>query len=163
MKFPFRGIVFDADESYNWWQSRGHAMQQTLQCPRCGTSNYWGQPYCVGCGSPMSATCPRCGNWMPSASGFCTNCGAQFGQTPVQPPFQPPYQPPVQQVKQHKPMSGWAKFGTFLFVLGVLCIVIGPVLIMLRPDADQSTSLLIKVVGGGGLGLLIGLPLMFKG
>jgi hypothetical protein len=53
--------------------------------------------------------------------------------------------------------------GTVLFVLGVLCIVIGPVLIMLRSEAEQSTSLLIKVLAGGGLSLIIGLPLMFKG
>jgi hypothetical protein len=92
---------------------------------------------------------------MPSASGFCTNCGAQFGQAPGQPPVQP--------AKQHKPTSGWAKFGTFLFVVGVLCIVGGPILIMLRPEAEQSTSLLIKVIAAGGLGLVIGLPLMFKG
>jgi hypothetical protein len=134
-------------------------MQQVIQCPRCGTSNYWGQPYCAGCGSPLTTACPRCGAWMPSASGFCTNCGAQFGQAPMQPPFQSPAQP----AKQHKPTSVWAKLGTVLFVLGVLCIIGGPVLIMLRPEAEQSTSLLIKVLAGGGLGLLIGLPLMFKG
>jgi hypothetical protein len=77
--------------------------------------------------------------------------------------MQTPFQPPIQQEKQHKPTSGPAKFGTVLFVLGVLCIIGGPVLIMLRPEAEQSTSLLIKVIAGGGLGLLIGLPLMFKG
>jgi hypothetical protein len=77
--------------------------------------------------------------------------------------MQPPFQPPAQPIKQQKPMSGWAKLGTVLFVLGVLCIVIGPVLIMLRSEAEQSTSLLIKVLAGGGLSLIIGLPLMFKG
>jgi hypothetical protein len=163
LEFPFPGIVFSTDESYNWWQLIGKTMQQVFQCPRCGTSNYWGQPYCVGCGSPLTTTCPRCGAWMPSASGFCTNCGAQSGPPPGQFPFQTPYQPSAPQVRQHKPMSGMAKFGTVLFVLGVLCIVGGPILIMLRPEAEQSTSLLIKVLAGGGLGLLIGLPLMFKG
>jgi hypothetical protein len=49
-----------------------------------------------------------------------------------------------------------------LFVIGVLCIVAGPVFIMTRPEAEQSTSLLIKVIAAGGLGLIIGLPLMFK-
>jgi lipoprotein signal peptidase len=88
---------------------------------------------------------------MPSSSGFCTNCGAQFGQIAGQP------------VKQHKPTSGWAKFGTLLFVLGVICIVAGPIFIMLRPEAEQSTSLLIKWIAAGGVGLIIGLPLMFKG
>ena len=134
-------------------------MQQVFMCPRCGTSNYWGQPYCLGCGAPLTVSCPRCGTWMPSSSGFCTNCGAQagqgFGQTAGQPSGQP--------VKQHKPASGWAKFGTFLFVLGVLLIVAGPVFIMMRPEAEQSTSLLIKVIAAGGVGLIIGLPLMFKG
>jgi hypothetical protein len=126
-------------------------MQQVFMCPRCGTSNYWGQPFCAGCGAPLTTSCPRCGAWMPSSSGFCTNCGAQFGQGARQP------------VKQHKPTSGWAKFGTVLFVLGVICIVAGPIFIMLRPEAEQSTSLLIKFIVAGGVGLIIGLPLMFKG
>jgi hypothetical protein len=60
-------------------------------------------------------------------------------------------------------MSGWGKFGTALFVLGVILIVAGPVFIMTRPEAEQSTSMLIKVVAAGGVGLIIGLPLMFKG
>ena len=90
---------------------------------------------------------------MPSSSGFCTNCGAQVG-VGTRPPGQP--------VKQHKPTSGWAIFGGMLFVLGVLCIVAGPVFIMTRPEAEQSTALLIRVIVIGGLGLIIGLPLMFK-
>ena len=69
----------------------------------------------------------------------------------------------AQPAKPPKPMSGWAKFGTVLFVLGVLCIVAGPVFIMLRPEAEQSTSTLIKTIAAGGVGLIIGLPLMFKG
>ena len=78
-------------------------------------------------------------------------------------PGQPgqPWQP-VQPVKQHKPTSGWAILGTMLFIIGVLLIVAGPVFIMTRPEAEQSTSLLIKVIAVGGLGLIIGLPLMFK-
>ena len=48
-------------------------------------------------------------------------------------------------------------------MLGVICIVAGPIFIMLRPEAEQSTSLLIKFIVAGGVGLIIGLPLMFKG
>jgi len=87
---------------------------------------------------------------MPSSSGFCTNCGAQVGMGTRQP------------VKQRKPTSGWAIFGGMLFALGVLCIIGGPVLIILKPEAEQSTSLLIKWIVAGGVGLMIGLPLMFK-
>jgi hypothetical protein len=68
-----------------------------------------------------------------------------------------------QPVKQHKPTSGGAKFGTALFVIGVLCIIIGPIFIMLRPEAEQSTAQLIRYLAVGGLCLIIGLPLMFKG
>jgi hypothetical protein len=68
-----------------------------------------------------------------------------------------------QPVKQHKPTSGWAKFGTALFVIGVLCIIVGPILIMLRPEAEQNTTQLIGCIAAGGFGLLVGLPLMFKG
>ena len=132
-------------------------MQQYYSCPRCGASNYWGQPYCSGCGAPLTTSCRYCGANMTSSSGFCTNCGAQVGGVPRQPGQ------PRQPVKQHKPTSGWARFGTLLFVLGVLCIVFVPVWIMLKPEAEQSTTLLLRWIVVGGVGLLIGLPLMFKG
>jgi len=67
-----------------------------------------------------------------------------------------------QPIKQRKPTSGWAKFGGTLFVLGVLCIIVGPVLIMMKPEAEQSTALIIRYVVIGALGVVIGLPLMFK-
>jgi hypothetical protein len=96
---------------------------------------------------------------MSPSSGFCTNCGAQSSQAFGQ-GFGPAASPPA---KQHKPASGWAKFGTVLFILGVILIVAGPVYIMLQPEAEQSTSMLIKVIAAGGIGLLFGLPLMFRG
>ena len=71
-------------------------------------------------------------------------------------------QPSGQPVIQHKPASGWSKLGTVLFALGVLIIIAGPIFLMLRPEAEQSTSTLIKVVIAGGVVLIIGLPLMFK-
>jgi predicted amidophosphoribosyltransferase len=125
-------------------------MQQYVTCPRCGTPNYMSQQYCAGCGAPLATSCPYCGAYMPSSSGFCTNCGAQVGMGTRQP------------VKQRKTTSGWAIFGGALFALGVLCIVAGPIFIMLKPEAEQSTSLLVKYLVIGGLGVIIGLPLMFK-
>jgi hypothetical protein len=92
---------------------------------------------------------------MPPSSGFCTNCGAQSGQGFSQGARQP--------VKPHKPTSGWAKFGGVLFVLGVLGVLAGPIFMMLKPEAEQSTSMLIKWIAAGGVGVIIGLPLMFKG
>ena len=130
----------------------GETMQQIFACPRCGTSNYWGQPFCSGCGAPLTVSCPNCGAWMSSSAGFCTNCGAQAGQAA-------PQQQPVQ---QQKPASGWARVGTVIFALGVLIIIAGPVFLMLRPEAEQSTATLIKVVIAGAVVLIIGLPLMFK-
>jgi len=49
-----------------------------------------------------------------------------------------------------------------VFVLGVLGMLAGPILMMLKPEAEQSTSQLIKWVVAGGVGVIIGLPLMFK-
>jgi len=130
-------------------------MQQFLACPRCGTQNYMSQRFCAGCGAPLAISCPYCGAYMSSSSGFCTNCGAQVGWGA---------KPPPAPVKERKPASGLAKFGTVLFVLGVLCIVIGPVVIMLLlPEEEQNAGLLIKVIAAGGFGVLVGLPLMFKG
>jgi hypothetical protein len=88
--------------------------------------------------------------YLSSSSGFCPNCGAQVGGVTRQP------------VKQRKPTSGWAIFGGALFAIGVLCIIGGPILIILKPEAEQSTSLIIKWIVAGGVGLMIGLPLMFK-
>ncbi len=47
-------------------------------------------------------------------------------------------------------------------MLGVLGMLAGPILMMLQPEAQQSTSQLIKWVAIGGVGVIIGLPLMFK-
>jgi uncharacterized membrane protein len=96
---------------------------------------------------------------MSPSSGFCTNCGAQSGQGYGQGFGQRAGQP----IKQHKPTSGMAKFGGFLFVIGVLVVLAGPILMMLKPEAEQSTSTLIKWIAAGGVGVIIGLPLMFKG
>jgi hypothetical protein len=91
---------------------------------------------------------------MSPSSGFCTNCGAQLGQG---------YGPGAPQpIKQHKPTSGWAVFGGMLFTLGVLGILAGPILMMLKPEAEQSISTMIKWIVAGGVGVMIGLPLMFK-
>jgi ribosomal protein L37E len=152
--------VFSRQETYNGKNLNiGEAMQQYVTCPRCGTPNYMGQPYCAGCGAPMATSCPNCGAYMLSPSGFCTNCGAMAGAGMRQPgqAWQP-----AQPVKQHKPTSGWAIFGGALFVLGVLAILAGPILMMLKPEAEQSVSTMIKWIVAGGVGLMIGLPLMFK-
>jgi len=95
---------------------------------------------------------------MPASSGFCTNCGAQFGFGQ-----QPAGQRATQPARPRKPTSGWAIFGGALFVIGVLCIIAGPVFVMLKPEAEQNTSDIIKWVAAGGVGLIIGLPLFFRG
>jgi len=50
-----------------------------------------------------------------------------------------------------------------MFIIGVLCIVLGPIVIMLRPEAEQTTTMLIRCLAVGGLFVIVGLPLMFKG
>jgi hypothetical protein len=88
--------------------------------------------------------------YLSSPSGFCPNCGAQLGGGTKQP------------VKESKPTPGWAKFGTAMFVIGVLVIILGPIVIMLRPEAEQSTKLLIGCIAIGAFGVAVGLPLMFR-
>jgi hypothetical protein len=87
---------------------------------------------------------------MPPASGFCTNCGAQSRQARQQP------------AREGKPTSGWAKFGGALFALGVLCIIVGPVTLLLMSPDEQTTGPMIKYLIAGALAIIIGLPLMFK-
>ncbi len=125
-------------------------MQQVVNCQRCGTANYWGQPHCVGCGAPMAVSCPRCGAWMATSSPFCTNCGLPSGQASRQP------------VKQSKPPSAWGVIGGALFTIGVLIAIAGPVLVMMKPEAEQNTMDIIKWVAAGVVVFIIGLPMMFK-
>ncbi|MBM3119840.1 MAG: zinc ribbon domain-containing protein [Chloroflexi bacterium] len=125
-------------------------MQQILICPRCGTQNASGQRFCVGCGTPLATFCPYCGASMPPASGFCTNCGARLSWDSRQP------------ATAGKPASGWSKFGGALFALGVLCIIIGPVTLLLMSPDEQTTGPMIKYLIAGALAIIIGLPLMFK-
>jgi len=123
-------------------------MQQVFSCPRCGSQNTIGQRFCVGCGAPIANSCPYCGAYMGDTSKFCTSCGAPFESNRRQPGRQP------------QQTSGWAKFGGAMFVLGVLCIVIGPVLLLLMPQSEQSTRQLIICIAVGVLIMIIGLPLM---
>ena len=130
------------------------AMQQQLQvCSRCGTQVVPGQRFCAGCGSPLvpAATfCLSCGANMPPASKFCTTCGANMGRDKQQ------------ASKEPKPTSGRAKFGSVLFALGVLCIIGGPVVILIMSPTEQSYTPMIPWVVAGLLGIIIGLPLMFR-
>ena len=134
------------------WQkvAQREAMQQIFICPRCGTQNGLGQRFCVGCGTPLATFCPYCGANVPPTSGFCPNCGAQLGQASRQP------------ARAGKPTSGWAKFGGALFALGVLCIIIGPVTLLLMPPAEQAPGLMMRYIMAGALAIIVGAPLMFK-
>ena len=87
---------------------------------------------------------------MAQSSPFCTNCGQPVGKSAKAP------------VKQSKPTSGWSIIGGALFTIGVLVIIAGPVLMMLKPEAEQSTSEIIKWVAAGVVIFIIGLPMMFK-
>jgi len=129
-------------------------MQQVVNCQRCGTANYWGQPYCVGCGAPMAVSCTRCGTWMAASSPFCTNCGQPMAQA-ANPQAHP-------QSKPSKPPSTWGVIGGALFTIGILIAMAGPVLVMLKPEAEQNTSDIIKWVAVGAVIFFIGLPMMFK-
>lgn len=138
-------------------------MQQVFMCPRCGTQNYMGQRFCSGCGSPLATSCPYCGVYMTSSSGFCTSCGAQVGSGAQAGWGAQPQSSPAP-VKERKPASGWSKIGTALFILGVLGVIIAPaVILLMMPDAEGSTSLLVKCIAAAVVAVVVGIPLMFKG
>jgi len=87
---------------------------------------------------------------MATSSPFCTNCGLPSGQASRQP------------VKQSKPPSAWGVIGGALFTIGVLIAIAGPVLVMMKPEAEQNTMDIIKWVAAGVVVFIIGLPMMFK-
>ena len=67
-----------------------------------------------------------------------------------------------QPAKEQKPTSGLAKFGTVLFTLGVLCIIGGPVVILIMSPTEQSYTPIIPWAVAGLLGIIAGLSLMFR-
>ena len=87
---------------------------------------------------------------MPPTTKFCTTCGANLGGNKQQP------------TREQKPTSGLAKFGTVLFTLGVLCIIGGPVVILIISPTEQSYTPMIPWVVAGLLGIIAGLSMMFR-
>jgi nitrate reductase gamma subunit len=93
---------------------------------------------------------------MAPASRFCTSCGQYLGWDQQQGWDR------QQLVKEHKATSGWAKFGNFLFAVGVLCVVIGPIVLLVMPATEHTSTSLIQVIAAGVVCIFIGLPLMSK-
>lgn len=87
---------------------------------------------------------------MLATSRFCTTCGANLGWDEQQP------------AKQQRPTSGLAKFGTVLFALGVLCMIGGPVAILITSPTEQSYTPMIPWAVTGLVGIIAGLSLMFR-
>ena len=87
---------------------------------------------------------------MPATTKFCTTCGANLGGDKQQP------------AKEPKPTSGMARFGTVLFALGVLCIIGGPIVILVMSPTAQSYTPMIPWVVAGLLGIIAGLFMMFR-
>lgn len=57
-------------------------MQQTYQCPNCGSQNAIGERFCRACGKRLIPNCPYCGS-QTTGQFFCPTCGARlFGATP---------------------------------------------------------------------------------
>ena len=55
-----------------------------LLCPRCGSQNQTGQPYCQACGTPLMTNCPYCKSNIIPGSRFCGNCGRVLEETTQQ-------------------------------------------------------------------------------
>ncbi len=49
-------------------------MQQTFQCPRCGSQNYIGQQSCSGCDEKFEYRCINCGTFVDSSHINCPSC-----------------------------------------------------------------------------------------
>ena len=51
-------------------------MQQTFPCPKCGSHNIIGEPFCLACGHSFKYTCPHCGVIVDTKLKACSKCGA---------------------------------------------------------------------------------------
>lgn len=138
------------------------SMQYIYVCRNCGMQNSPSQRFCAGCGAQLATFCPYCSADMAPASRFCTSCGQYLGWDQQLGWNQQQGWGRQQLVKEHKATSGWAKFGNFLFAVGVLCVVIGPIVLLLRPSSAHTATSLIQVIAAGAVCIFIGLPLMSK-
>ncbi len=68
-------------------------MQQTGNCPNCGSPIGPGQRFCGGCGGQLPAGCPYCGAAVTPGFRFCPNCGGAVGGGMPQQPGGMPQQP----------------------------------------------------------------------
>ena len=130
----------------------GNAMRYIFTCPKCGTANGLDSRFCVGCGEPIAILCPRCRTNLSFGTEFCVNCGLRLDWGTQQP------------VEERKPISGWAKFGKVLVILGILCLIAAPVIFLLPSSSDIiGVSLAGKAAIAGILNISVGLGLMRKG
>jgi DNA-directed RNA polymerase subunit RPC12/RpoP len=61
-------------------------LQQSFQCPKCGSQIPVGQYFCVTCGQRFEYRCHTCGTPISGSSGFCSNCGKKLSNTPQRVP-----------------------------------------------------------------------------
>jgi len=102
--------------------------------------------------------CPVCRAPVASGTRFCGNCGISLNW--------PAQQHTQQSTQKVRATSGWAKFGKVLLILGILCIVIGPlaVLVMAHGEFDAiNLSLIVRSLITGVLNISVGLSLMRRG
>lgn len=53
-------------------------MENTIQCPGCGSTLPANAKFCLECGSPIARKCPNCGNELPTGAKFCLECGQKL-------------------------------------------------------------------------------------
>ena len=53
-------------------------MENTIQCPGCGSTLPATAKFCLECGSPIARKCPNCGNELPTGAKFCLECGQKL-------------------------------------------------------------------------------------
>ena len=76
-------LLFCFGWMYN--QSRGK-MQQTFQCPKCGSYDSIGQRFCTACGEKFEYRCAYCGSSIDPGLRFCPYCGTSISGVGLQQP-----------------------------------------------------------------------------
>jgi hypothetical protein len=104
-------------------------LQQSFQCPKCGSQIPVGQYFCGTCGQRFEYRCQACGTPISGSSGYCGNCGKRLSSIPKQAPTPsvktgyPHHRqaPGLESSKRH----GIGPIGRYLIIVIVIFVMVG--------------------------------------
>jgi hypothetical protein len=126
-------LVSDKYKLYNASKKKeGETMQQTINCPGCGSPLAPNQKFCGVCGLNLAGvmqqkanTCPTCNSPIAPGQQFCGVCGAKMPMPGQQPVAQAGTASPVAKAPAAKPSTSRPRSYGILSIAGVIFQIFG--------------------------------------